>query len=52
MNENPKIDETTFQIPPDFPPPVLYDTASKIFKNEKYVAQQIVDIYLREKGAQ
>jgi len=52
VNENPKIDETTFQIPPDFPPPVIYDTASKIFKNEKYVAQQIVDMYLREKRSE
>ncbi len=52
VNENPKIDETTFQIPPDFPPPVLYDTASRVFKNEKNVAEQIVNIYLREKGVE
>ncbi len=52
VNKNPRIDESTFQIPPDFPPPVIYDTASRIFKNEKYVAQQIVDIYLKEKKAE
>ncbi len=49
VNEKPKIDENTFKLPEDFPPPVIYDTLSQIFKNEKYVAEQVVNMYLQEK---
>ncbi len=51
LDENPKITDETFNIPPDFPMPVKYDTASFIFKREKNLAEQLVNIYLSEQGA-
>lgn len=50
VDENPKITDETFNIPPDFPHPVKYDTTSFIFKREKNLAEQLINIYLSEKG--
>ncbi|MEO0202396.1 MAG: hypothetical protein ABIL37_01570, partial [candidate division WOR-3 bacterium] len=49
VDENPRITDETFKIPPDFPPPVKYDTLSFIFKKERNLAEQLVNIYLSEK---
>jgi hypothetical protein len=51
VDENPKITDDIFKIPADFPAPVKYDTTSFIFKKEKNLAEQLVNIYLSEKGA-
>jgi hypothetical protein len=49
VDENPKITDDMFKIPPEFPAPVKYDTASFIYKQEKNIAEQVVNICLSEK---